>query len=239
MSNEPTSMPGPAGPRPQVALAISWAFDTFKRNPLPFIALAAVVAVIQVIQQIGSQPLAAIVEDCTDPQTPGQINACAAAVGLAAIVGLAVTFVFIALSFLATIGIYRAALDVSRGIAPEFTALLKTENLGRYIVFSLAYLGLVIAGFVLCVIPGILVAFLLQLGPFFILDKGYRPVEAMKASYSVISRNVAPAIVMVLFSLLVTLLGSVFYGILTLVTLPFASLFIVHMYRQFNGEPVA
>ena len=44
---------------------------------------------------------------------------------------------------------------------------------------------------------------------------------------------------MVLFSILVTLLGSVFYGILTLVTLPFASLFIVHMYRQFNGEVVA
>ncbi len=239
MSNEPTSMPGSAVPRPQVSLAISWAFDTFKRNPLPFIALAAVVAVIQVIQQIGSQPLTAIVEDCTDPQTPGQINACAAAVGFAAIVGLAVTFVFIALSFLATIGIYRAALDVSRGIAPEFTVLLKTENLGRYVVFSLAYLGLIILGFVLCVIPGILVAFLLQLGPFFILDKGYRPVEAMKASYSVISRNVGPAIVMVLFSILVTLLGSVFYGILTLVTLPFASLFIVHMYRQFNGEVVA
>ena len=88
-------------------------------------------------------------------------------------------------------------------------------------------------------IPGILVAFLLQLGPFFILDKGYRPVEAMKASYTVVRRNVGPAIVMVIFSLLVTLLGSAFYGILTLVTLPFAVLFIVHMYRQFNGEVVA
>jgi nitric oxide reductase large subunit len=36
----------------------------------------------------------------------------------------------------------------------------------------------------------------------------------------------------------VTLLGSAFYGILTLLTLPFAVLFIVHMYRQFNGEKV-
>jgi uncharacterized membrane protein len=44
---------------------------------------------------------------------------------------------------------------------------------------------------------------------------------------------------MVIFSLIVTLLGSAFYGILTLVTLPFAALFIVHMYRQFNGETVA
>ncbi|MFZ4485201.1 MAG: hypothetical protein ACOYO9_01315 [Candidatus Nanopelagicales bacterium] len=239
MSEQFPSVPGPAVPRPQVSLAISWAFDTFKKNPLPFIALAAVVAVIQVIQEIGAQPLSAIVADCSDPQTQGQINACAAAVGFTAIAGIVVTFVFLVLAFLATIGVYRAALDASRGITPEFTVLLKTANLGRYVVFSLAYLGLVILGFILCVIPGILVAFFLQLGPFFVLDRGYRPVEAMKASYSVISKNVGPAIVMVIFSLIVTLLGSAFYGILTLVTLPFAALFIVHMYRQFNGETVA
>lgn len=39
--------------------------------------------------------------------------------------------------------------------------------------------------------------------------------------------------------MLVALVGGAFYGILTLVTLPFSALFIVHMYRQFNGEPVA
>lgn len=239
MSEQPPIMPNPASPRPQVSLAISWAFDTFRKNPLPFIALAAVVAVIQVIQEIGSQPLSTVIADCSDPQTPGQINACTAAIGLSAFVGLAVTLVFIVLSFFATIGVYRAALDVSRGIAPDFTVIFKAENIGRYVVFSLAYLGLMILGFILCVIPGILVAFLLQLGPFFVLDRGYRPVEAMKASYSVISKNVGPALVMVIFSLLVTILGSAFYGILTLVTLPFAVLFIVHMYRQFNGETVA
>ncbi len=52
------------------------------------------------------------------------------------------------------------------------------------------------------------------------------------------AKNVGPAIILVLFSGVVTLLGSAFYGILTLLTLPFASLFIVHMYRQFNGEKV-
>jgi uncharacterized membrane protein len=60
----------------------------------------------------------------------------------------------------------------------------------------------------------------------------------MKASYAVVSKNVGPAIILVIFSGVVTLLGSAFYGILTLLTLPFAVLFIVHMYRQFNGEKV-
>ena len=37
---------------------------------------------------------------------------------------------------------------------------------------------------------------------------------------------------------LVLLLGGLFWGILTLITLPFASLFTAHMYRQFNKEPI-
>ena len=235
MSEQPVEMPRP---KPQVGLAISWAFDTFRRTPVPFIALAAVVAVIQMVQQVGTQPINNIVLDCNDAQTAGQQAACAAALGGAAVVGVAVMFLFLILAFFATIGVYRAALDTSNGIAPDFKVIFKTENLGRYVVFSLAYAGLVIAGLVLCILPGIAVAFLLQLGPFYILDRGNRPVEAIKASYAAITKNFGPAVVMVLFSLVVSALGSALYGILTLVTLPFATLFIVHMFRQFNGEPV-
>jgi uncharacterized membrane protein len=52
------------------------------------------------------------------------------------------------------------------------------------------------------------------------------------------SKNLGPAIVMTLLSTLVLVVGGAFYGILTLVTLPFATLFMAHMYRQFNGEAV-
>ena len=34
----------------------------------------------------------------------------------------------------------------------------------------------------LCIIPGLIAIFLLQLGPFFVLDRGYGPGEAMRAS---------------------------------------------------------
>jgi uncharacterized membrane protein len=225
-------------PTPRVGAAISWAFDTFRRNPLPYIALAAVVAVIQVVQQIGSQSLTNALVACQDPQSPGQQNACDAALGISAIGGFIVTLVFLVLAFFATIGVYRAALANSQGREPEFTMIFSTENLGRYVLFSLAYAGLTIVGVILCIIPGLIVAFLLQLGPVFVLDRGYRPVAAIKASYRVITKNLGPAFVMVLFAVLVSLLGSTFYGILTLLTLPFTTLFVVHMYRQFNGEPV-
>ena len=37
MSESLPSVPGPAPSKPSVSAAISWAFDTFKKNPLPFI----------------------------------------------------------------------------------------------------------------------------------------------------------------------------------------------------------
>ena len=91
----------------------------------------------------------------------------------------------------------------------------------------------------LCIIPGIIVAVLLQFGQLYALERGTRPVDAAKASARVIRRHVGPAIVMFLIVLLLGLIGSAFYGILTLIALPFSSLFIVHMYRQYNGEAVA
>ena len=35
-----------------------------------------------------------------------------------------------------------------------------------------------------------------------------------------------------------TALGGTLYGVLTLLTLPFAALVTAHMYRQFNGQAV-
>lgn len=225
--------------RPDVGRALAWSVTAFRRNPVPYIALAAVVAVIQMIQQLTFAPIQAVLTDCTDPQSPGQQAACDAALGTSLFWGLATTTLFVVLAFLVTIGVLRAALAASRGIPPEFSMLWRTENLGRYILFTLLYAVLVFIGVLLCIIPGVIVAILLQFGQLYALDRGIRPVEAAKTSARVIRRHVGPAIVMFLLVLLLGLIGSAFYGILTLIALPFSSLFIVHMYRQYNGEAIA
>jgi uncharacterized membrane protein len=43
---------------------------------------------------------------------------------------------------------------------------------------------------------------------------------------------------MTLLNALVLILGSVFFGLLTLITLPIASLVTAYLYRRFNDEPV-
>ena len=227
------------GDRPDVGRALAWSYRAFRRNPVPYIALAAVVAVIQMLQQITFAPLQTALTDCANPQSPGQQAACQEALGTSLTLGIGSTLVFLVLAFLATIGVLRAALNASRGIPPEFSLLWRTENLGRYLLFTLLYMLLVFVGILLCIIPGIIVAFLLQLGQIYALDRGDSPVTAAKASAAVMRRYVGPAIVMLILVLALGLIGSAFFGILTLITLPFSTLFLVHMYRQFNGEAIA
>lgn len=248
-------MPAYSEPRPSVpstGLAISWAWGAFKRNLAPFVGLAAVVALIQLVQTLASRPMTYALEDCTNPVTEGQIAACEAALGTTAVSSAGIMIVFTILAMFAQIGVMRAALRTTQGATPSFNDMLTTQNLGKYVLFLLAVFGIAIVGSILfflglllLVVPGLIVlfllaatAFLLQLGPWYVIDRGYGVGQAMRASFTVVKRNIGPAVLMVLFSLLVSIIGGTFWGIPTLVTLPFASLFIAHMYRQFNGEPI-
>jgi hypothetical protein len=211
----------PQGPRPSVGVAISWAFDRFKTNAGGFIALAAVVAVIQLLSQFGTRLL--------DNNT---VNRQFAIIFL-------VSLLFAVAGFLAQIGVQRAAIRSTQGVKPSFDEMFTAQFLGTYILFQLAYFALILVGAVLCILPGLVVWFLFQLGPYYILDKGYGVVEAMKASYSAVTKNFVPALLMTLFSVIVLALGVSCCGLFTLVTLPFTCLFTAHMYRQFNNESIA
>ena len=241
--NPPGAMPPPpppsGGASADVGRAISWAFDTFKANAAAFVGLAAVVTVIQLIQQLGSNSIANLFNNCDNVTTLDQIDSCTATIGVGLLVTIFLSVVFGLLAFIAQIGVQRAAIRSTEGVTPSFAQMLTGENLVKYILFVIVFAIMFFIGLALCILPGIAVLFLLQLGPYYVLDKGYGVVEAMKASFNAVTKNFVPALIMTVFNALVSILGGVSFGLLTLVTLPFASLFTAHMYRQFNKEPIA
>ena len=237
----PGSMPPPmqpSGPRIDIGAAISWAFDRFKSNAAAFVGLAAVVTVVYVLQGVGTASLQNILVDCSNPETPGQLNACTAALGASAVAAIVISLVFALIAFIAQIGVQRAAIRSTQGVPPSFSQMFTTQHLGTYILYMIVFAILGMLGLFLCIVPGLVVFFLLQLGPYYILDKGMSVGDAIKASYRAVSKNIGPALMMTILNVLVQLLGGLFFGLLTLVTLPFAALFTAHMYRQFNSEPV-
>ena len=237
MPQEGSAMMPPG--RPSVGAAISWSFATFRRYPLPFISLAAVVAVIQMVQQVATGPIQNIIVDCGNPQSPGQQAACEAALGTGSLAAIAMAVGVGLRATIATIGVSQAALRATLGQAPAFSDLYTSPFIVQYVLVTLATLGLTVVGLLLCCLPGLLVVFFLQLAPFFVLDRGPGVRSSIKASTRAISANLGPALVLLLFTFLVTALGGTLYGVLTLLTLPFAALVTAHIYRQFNGQAVA
>ena len=225
-------------PTSQIRDAAAWALGTFRRNLLAFVALAAIVTAVQFLQQLSVQPLTNVINECADPQTPGQQAACFNALATEVLAAGLLTLLFAVVTIVVTVGVVRAAIRATLGQEPGFDALLDGHNLGRYVLFQVTYALMAGFGILLCILPGLLVIFFFQLGPYYVLDRGMRVRDAFAASAMAIRRNLPAALLMTVLNALVLLLGSLFFGLLTLLTLPIASLFTAYLYRRFNDETV-
>ncbi|MBK9738074.1 MAG: hypothetical protein IPO93_00800 [Actinobacteria bacterium] len=228
---------GPTGQAPDPKAALSWAFQEFRSHATAYAGLAAVVTVIQFLQQLAAQPLLVTLQNCLDVSTPGQRNACddSLAGSLPASLG---TLVLVLLAVVATAGVQRAALGGTRHVIPSGRQILAMHDLPRYVLYSLVY-GIVVGlGLLLCLLPGLAAYVVLQLGFYSVLDRGTGVAASVRLSARFTMSNLGPAVTVAAVNLAALLLGGLFYGIPTLVTLPFACLFTAHMYRQYVQEPV-
>lgn len=225
--------------KPLVAPAVSWSYDTFRRFAGPLIGLAAIVVVLQVLQQLVTQPISNIANDCLDADTPGQVNACNISATGAVVPSVIVLLVFIVLTLIASVGVYRAGLRATRGEAPNVRAdLLTSQHLGTFVLTQILAVVIVAIGLVLCIVPGLIALYLFQFSGLYALDRGTGPIANLKASAKAVRSAKGAGFATLIFGSLVTALGVACCGVLSLVTLPFVALFTAHMYRQFNGEAI-
>lgn len=224
---------------PNISVSMTWAFNAFKRNAATFLALAAVVVVVQFAQLVAFTPILNTLTNCLDASSPGQELACRSASGLAVFFSWTLTFVFALLAAFATIGVLRAALRTTQGVEPSFADMLTTQYLLRYIGFAILFNIAFGIGFVLCFLPALAVIFFFELGHFSVLDRGTTPFAAFATSFRLARANPVPMLMIVAMVILQVIAGSFLFGLVTLVVLPFTSLFIAHVYRSVNGESVA
>lgn len=223
--------------------AMAWGYAALRARLGILLGLAAVVVVIRVIQAIGSGPLQRYLESvltqCSDPLSAQ----CAAAVNANAsqfiITTLLMTAVFTAIAGMASYGVYRASLGMTAGRAPLLADMLPELHFGRFVIYIVIYEILMMLGISLCILPGLVVIFFLQLGPFYVLDRGLSMGEAMRASAQAASRNLKPMLLLTVVNVGLMILGGVLFGLLTLVALPFSCLVTAHVYRQVAGESIA
>ncbi len=79
----------------------------------------------------------------------------------------------------------------------------------RYIVQSIIVVGLIIAGLLLFIVPGLVVAFFILLAPYTLVDKNLQPFDSIKASYELIKKHWKILLAYVVLQLFISLCGVI------------------------------
>jgi uncharacterized membrane protein len=222
-------MPGyPAGGA-SVGNAFNWGWKKFTEN-IGTILVAAILyfVVLAVVQGIGFIFIGNQFDDSGDGGFWGDL--------FAQLVLLVVAFVVQA--FLQA-GIIRGATQITHGRKPTLATMFTSEQLGQVLLAGLL-VGIAVAiGFLLLIIPGLIVLFYTQFTYFFVVERRLPAVDAIKASAGLINQHVGTMVGFFFASLLAYIVGAILCGVGLIVAVPVVILAQAFMYRTLQGEAVA
>ena len=134
--------------------------------------------------------------------------------------------------------VIRGALDLTEGRSLDIGSIVSRLKFGPLIVLGLLNAVIVFVGFVLCIIPGLIAAFFLYFATYFLVDKDLAPVDAIKASFTMVKDNLGSALVWAIVAFVVTIIGFCLCIVGYLVTAPIAIIGTAYTYKKLTGQAV-
>ena len=225
--------------------AFNYGWRKFQANVGPILlavlAYMAAIALIEILFFFIFGGIASGSTDCsTDPQTG--ITHCETSDGgffLTLVVGAIFGVAFVALGAIMQAGFARGVLGLTYGRPLDVGTMFKFDNVVTVIVAGLIVGVAYGVGLILCVIPGLVVLFFSQFYVWFIVDKKMSAFDSIKASFSLVNRNVGTMIGFFLATILAYLVGAILCGIGLLVAIPVIYIAQGYAYRRLQGEQVA
>ncbi|KJF25226.1 hypothetical protein C7T36_15375 [Rhodococcus sp. AD45-ID] len=212
---------GFGGPQLSVGAALTYGWERFKNNALIWVGITLIAAVIS----IGINLLFGGFS--TDTTT---------SVSAMSVIG---GFVSLLVGILIQAAFVRGALHEVDGNKPAIGSFFQFTNVGAVVLASILVSIATGIGFVLLIIPGIIVAFLTYFTLQFVIDQNQDPVTAIKSSVSVISKNVGPLVLLTLALVGINIVGALLCGLGLLVTGPITLIAGTYAYRVITGRFVA
>ena len=222
----------------------TWAWNKFTSNAGPLIIatviFGVIVGVVYGIVYGLAFALAPSGVTTYDSSGSGFEYSTSASFGIASILVLAlgglVLFVIIAAAQSAYLG---GILDIANGQPVTVGSFLKPRSVGNVILATLLIGILTSIGYVLCVLPGLAVAFLTFFGVIALLDRNLSPIDGIKASYEVVKANFVPVLLVWLSCAAIATVGALVCFVGLFVAVPVASLLQVYAWRRLSGGQVA
>lgn len=232
--------PGESGPW-DVGQAVSWGWEKFQRNMgqmiLAALAIFAAFVVFSLLYVFAIIPASS--GGCSGDIGAGDFECddgwpFLVTFGIVAVLGV----VFFIAAQVIGAGLIREALGVTEGRAFTTAGVFKFENIGNVVVTSLLVGAGTFVGYLLCVVPGIIFAFLSMYSLFFVVDKNLAPVEAIKASIELVRANVGPALIWYVVAIVIVFVGELACFVGLLAAIPVALLGTAYTYKKLSGQPV-
>lgn len=134
----------------------------------------------------------------------------------------------------------KAALNVADGQPFNLGAAFGTVNYMNALVLGILVGIATTIGFVLCILPGIVVMFLTYLSTYALVDgAGQSPIDAIKTSISLVTSRVGDSLLLALLNFLVIVAGFLALCVGLFAAIPVTVLSTAYAYRWFSGRPVA
>ncbi len=221
---------GPSGPENyRVGTAFTYAFDKFKSNWGPLVLITVILLVASGIVQGIGRPIENAILSATD------------SAGLFSLV-MTVSLLFSALTFVAQLvvqsAIIKGSLELTRGGRLEVGSAFSGIDWGQVIIAALIIGAATFVGLVLCILPGLVVIFLTSYTLYFVVDHKLPAVDAIRASVSLVTRNLGPLILFFLASVLAYIVGTCACLVGLLVAIPVVVIAQAYTFRTLNGDPV-
>ncbi|MEN4447611.1 hypothetical protein [Mycobacterium sp. SM3041] len=236
--------PGGAAPF-SVGDALSWAWNKFTKNPAPLIVSTLVygliVGVIVAIVEFSVLGLAdTSVSSYSSDDTGFSYSYNVTSLGPASIAVLVLGYlVLLVVAAAISSAQYVGLLGIADGQPTTIGSFFKPRYIGPMILLTLIVGVLVAIGYVLCVIPGLIVALFAIFAHAVLVDRGLSPIDSLKASIEIVKANVGQVILVWLVAGLIGIAGALACGVGVLVSAPLASLMLVYTYRRLSGGQVA
>jgi len=193
-----------------VGEAIRFGWETFKKRPWFFIGVTVITAVIS-----------GVVSSLLDSVEGGPL------------VNFANMLVNIAVSTFIGLGITSVYLKAHESVeSVSFSNLWYPDLFWNYLAASLVMSIIIGIGFILLVVPGIILATMLLFTTYLVVDRKLGPIEAMKESRRITEGKKWQLLAFLLAIIGINILGFIALLVGLLVSIPVSTLAIVHVYRK-------
>jgi uncharacterized membrane protein len=234
---------GPTAPQFNVGEAVSWAWNKFSQNATAFIVPVLVYLVALVVFALVAGLLPVVFGQSTsttytDPygNTASSVNVTYGGASYAAMI-IGYLLLFVAAIYMHA-ALVTGCLDIADGKPVTIGTFFRPRNLGA-VFLSAILLGIgTIIGTALCIIPGIIFAFLVQFAIPFVVDRSLSPVESIKASIATTRSNIGGSLLSWLVQIAAALIGELLCLIGLVVAFPVAQLIQIYTYRKLSGGQV-